>query len=200
MNPLDMTHLAHGGAGTGRQSVYNRLVASQIAQAIPQQTHRLLRKASILTNASSRRQEEYSHPSRSDSGDQNTPGPSYLGPDGPPSPILRRVSYVQGGKSHSPARPQAGVGPILETVTNAAKDPNNPSLPLPSNLTTDDFTRAVAVTVSALRHREGHGGEHDPHAGGGHGGHEAPSWSRLTSATVLLGCTALYAAIAGEWE
>ncbi|KXN88148.1 Low affinity vacuolar monovalent cation/H(+) antiporter [Leucoagaricus sp. SymC.cos] len=31
---------------------------------------------------------------------------------------------------------------------------------------------------------------------GGHGGHDAPSWSRTMSASVLLGCTALYAIIA----
>jgi Ca2+:H+ antiporter len=34
--------------------------------------------------------------------------------------------------------------------------------------------------------------------GQGHGGHDAPSWSRLLSASVLLGCTFLYAIIAGE--
>ena len=64
-------------------------------------------------------------------------------------------------------------------------------------------TRAVAVaTVSALRHQNQarsparlrtSGGEMDA----GHGGHDAPSWSRTTSASVLLACTALYAAIAG---
>jgi len=37
--------------------------------------------------------------------------------------------------------------------------------------------------------------EHDAGAGG-QGGHDAPSWSRTTSASVLLGCTALYAVIA----
>lgn len=31
---------------------------------------------------------------------------------------------------------------------------------------------------------------------GGHGGHDAPSWSRTTSASVLLACTAFYALIA----
>jgi len=31
---------------------------------------------------------------------------------------------------------------------------------------------------------------------GGQGGHDAPSWSRIVSASVLLGCTALYAIIA----
>ena len=37
------------------------------------------------------------------------------------------------------------------------------------------------------------------HGGGGHeasGGHDAPNWSRLKSASVLLACTALYAVIA----
>ena len=70
-------------------------------------------------------------------------------------------------------------------------------------MTTDDFTRAVAVaTVSALRHQQAHvnsavksrGGEE----GGGEHGHDGPSWSRTTSASVLLVCTALYALIAGS--
>lgn len=82
---------------------------------------------------------------------------------------------------------------------------------LPENLTTDDFTRAVAVaTVSALRHQQAYSqsparargsalGANDVQEDvGGHGGHDAPSWSRTTSASVLLACTALYAAIAGE--
>jgi len=78
-------------------------------------------------------------------------------------------------------------------------------------MTTDDFTRAVAVaTVSALRHQQ-QNHSHSPgrvrstvvehesavaSGGQGHGGHDAPSWSRTTSASVLLGCTALYAVIA----
>ena len=71
-------------------------------------------------------------------------------------------------------------------------------------MTTDDFTRAVAVaTVSALRHQQVHGQGSaklrvSEHEAGGHGGHEAPSWSRTTSASVLLACTALYAIIAGK--
>jgi Ca2+:H+ antiporter len=78
---------------------------------------------------------------------------------------------------------------------------------MPANMTAADFTRAVAVaTVSALRHQ--HAQSHSParprvsgvdadEHGGGHGGHDAPSWSRAFSATVLLGCTFLYAVIAG---
>jgi hypothetical protein len=33
----------------------------------------------------------------------------------------------------------------------------------------------------------------------GHGGHDAPNWSRAKSASVLMGCTVLYAIIAGEF-
>lgn len=72
-------------------------------------------------------------------------------------------------------------------------------------MTTDDFTRAVAVaTVSALRHQQSQAHSYSPGRlrgsaadDGGHGGHDAPSWSRSTSASVLLACTALYALIAG---
>ncbi|KAG6870165.1 hypothetical protein C0992_000850, partial [Termitomyces sp. T32_za158] len=59
-------------------------------------------------------------------------------------------------------------------------------------MTTDDFARVVAAaTVSALRNQQAH-----PHGKQAAGGHHAPSWSRKTSASVLLACTALYAVIA----
>lgn len=89
----------------------------------------------------------------------------------------------------------------MESVNHAVKNTDLQNLHLPGPMTTDDFTRAVAVaTVSALRHQET-----QAHAQGklraaeaeSHGGHDAPSWSRTTSASVLLGCTALYAVIAG---
>jgi hypothetical protein len=69
-------------------------------------------------------------------------------------------------------------------------------------MSTDDFTRAVAVaTVSALRHQHAHtraarASVAEEEHGSAHG-HEAPEWSRVTSAAVLLSCTALYALIAG---
>lgn len=203
MNPLEAAGSHITSSTGGRLSMYNKLAA--------QQTKKLLRKASILTTGTDMGStQDY----RSGSGDGAPPTP-YLGPNAggsnlaPPSPILRRVSYAPGGPSQSPSRAfgsstSGGVVPILETVSTAAKDPTHPTLPLPSNLTTEDFTRAVAVTVSALHQSEGpatashvghDGGEH---GGGGHGGHEAPSWSRATSATVLLSCTVLYAAIAGK--
>lgn len=111
------------------------------------------------------------------------------------SPLLnRRVSYAQ----------QPAFLPVLESVDHAVQNTDLGHLGLPGPMTTDEFTRAVAVaTVSALRHQQTHAqgkvrisaGETD--ASGGHGGHDAPSWSRTFSASVLLTCTALYAVIAG---
>ncbi|KAI0086590.1 hypothetical protein BDY19DRAFT_894663 [Irpex rosettiformis] len=116
-----------------------------------------------------------------------------------PSQSGRRISYA-----NPPVTNQATLTPLLESVDHAIKDTGIQPLSLGPTLTPDDFTRAVAVaTVSALRHQQQ---SHSPArirtsteveaATGGHGGHEAPSWSRTTSASVLLGCTALYAAIA----
>jgi Ca2+:H+ antiporter len=109
---------------------------------------------------------------------------------------INRTSYP-----NPPVSPTPGsLVPILESVDHALKDTGLRSAQLPP----DDFTRAVAVaTVSALRHQQVQarrvrnaqlGDEEDP---AGHGGHEAPSWSRAGSASVLLACTALYAVIAG---
>lgn len=114
----------------------------------------------------------------------------------------------------------AGYTPYFESIDQATKSNLTP-MRLPGTLTTEDFTRAVAVaTVSALRHQgsiveserkrrhvggEGLAGgeqgggvskEEEGHEKGG--GHEAPSWTRGASAGVLLACTMLYAIIAGE--
>jgi len=98
----------------------------------------------------------------------------------------------------------AAYAPILETVDHAIQNTGLQPMQLPENMTRDDFTRAVAVaTVSALRHQEAHPitpsrvrtsatGEAEETGGG----HDAPSWSRTVSASVLLACTALYAIIA----
>ncbi|GJE91758.1 calcium/proton exchange-like protein [Phanerochaete sordida] len=114
----------------------------------------------------------------------------------------RRISYANPPVINAP-----GMTPLLESVDYAIHDSAIHPLQLPGNLTQEDFTRAVAVaTVSALRHQQNQG--HSPArprinpdleaaaAAGGHGGHDSPSWSRVTSASVLLACTALYAAIA----
>jgi len=116
--------------------------------------------------------------------------PTHITLPAPPSPtVSKHISHLQ----------HTGITPLVEQVEQIAKvvQPT-----LGPTITTDDFTRAVAVaTVSALRHQgsasrlrsSGVGGEHDD---GGHGGHDAPSWSRTVSASVLLTCTFLYAMIA----
>jgi Ca2+:H+ antiporter len=113
----------------------------------------------------------------------------------------------------------AGYTPFLEGVSNDMKQNHLAPMRLPSALTTEDFTRAVAVaTVSALRHQGSIIGSHGSHHGSvrkdraplqvvkeeeeeeEHGGHEAPNWTRGLSAGVLLSCTLLYAFIAGQWR
>lgn len=115
----------------------------------------------------------------------------------------------------------AGYTPFLEGVNKDLKSSHISPMRLPSTLTTEDFTRAVAVaTVSALRHQgsiisragsttnlaaqkraanvssaTAEGGHEEAEEGGGH---EGPSWTRGISAGVLLACTLLYAMIAGE--
>jgi Ca2+:H+ antiporter len=120
----------------------------------------------------------------------------------PPTPGLgKRVSYA-----NMPTSSAQAYAPIMQTVNTAVE---NSGLAPPANMTQADFTRAVTIaTVSALRHQHvGHspararvsgGAVADVDDGQGHGGHDAPSWSRLLSASVLLGCTFLYAIIAGE--
>ncbi len=100
--------------------------------------------------------------------------------------------------------------PLIESVDQAVRTGEVGLLELPQPLTTEDFARAVTVaTVSALRHQQAHpvsparglhraNTQHELDASGGmEGGHGGPSWSRTTSASVLLSCTVLYAAIAG---
>ena len=180
-----------------RLSIYHKLIPSV------QPKGALHHKPSIVTTI------ESATPSRSE-----TPLPRVVEPtssDLPslspvtptvPNPLGRRISYANPPVANAP-----GYTPILESVDHAIKDTGIQPLQLPGNLTTDEFTRAVAVaTVSALRHQQTHshfparlrasGAEMDQ---GGHGGHDAPSWSRTTSASVLLACTALYAIIAGAF-
>lgn len=126
-------------------------------------------------------------------------------PLSPASPSQRRVSI---------AAPQQSMiqnyTPIIESVDLALKNSHLHPMQLPENMSTDDFTRAVAIaTVSALRHQQAVQaqspakvklGGHEVDCVATHGGHEAPEWSRTTSAAVLLGCTALYALIAGRYS
>ncbi|KAJ6516833.1 hypothetical protein C8R47DRAFT_1206045 [Mycena vitilis] len=178
-------------------------------------TGRLSHKASAVRSSAERPQTPVSHPPSAFPG---TPGGS--GAQGVPSistqpaQMPRRVSYAHGAASSlgSAAGASAGAGfsPVMESVDHAVKAGLQPGgIALPPNMSSDDFTRAVAVaTVSALRHQQqfshsparnvlrASGGAGAEEAAGGHGGHEAPSWSRTTSASVLLICTVLYAGIA----
>ncbi|KAJ7430631.1 hypothetical protein FB451DRAFT_1356965 [Mycena latifolia] len=193
-NPQQLLHPLELPVHTQRPlSLYHRIV--------PSGGNRLQHKASVR---SERSQTPVSHahastPSTSTGTHQPTPSISTQPPSSPS--MARRVSYAT-----------AGFSPVLESVDHAVKGVQQGLQPmsLPETMTTDDFTRAVAVaTVSALRHQQQHAAPHSPArarasgaageseaGGGGHGGHEAPSWSRTTSASVLLICTALYAGIA----
>lgn len=122
-----------------------------------------------------------------------------------PAPPDRRISHAQ--PPSIPVQPllTPGIDPFLESVDHAIQHTGLQPTALPDNMTREDFTRAVAVaTVSALRHQEAQAGPgryrtsgHEVDDGAA-GGHDAPSWSRFVSASVLLGCTALYAIIAGK--
>ncbi|KAJ8080827.1 hypothetical protein PM082_017662 [Marasmius tenuissimus] len=184
LNPLDLP-IHH------RQSVYQKLVPHSVQNA----GHRLARKASNIASHDG----QQSVPQTPGGHREPSQGSSRAG-GRPASPYLpRRVSYAP---SHAHIQPPTGYTPLLESVDHAVKNTGLQSLQLPESMTTDDFTRAVAVaTVSALRHQQTHNqgarlrGAQMEEAEG-HGGHDAPSWSRFTSASVLLVCTALYAVIA----
>jgi Ca2+:H+ antiporter len=126
-----------------------------------------------------------------------------------------RLPRLSEENSQERGQPSAsGLTPFLDPSSAAHPTP----MRLPSTLTTEDFTRAVAVaTVSALKHQRSFMIQGTPQsvrkmipsASGpvkedkeeeeeAHGGHEGPSWNRGISAGVLLGCTMLYAMIAGE--
>jgi len=158
-------------------SIYHKLLHPQ-NQAQPRRPESITRKPSVANTigSSSGVAGSSAHPTRPIS----------------PTAIGRSSSY---GPAYTP---------LIESVNQAVK---STGLQPPAQVNAEEFTRAVAVaTVSALRHqvspirqRSAHAAEE--HADGGHeghGGHDAPNWSRFTSATVLLACTALYAAIAGQ--
>jgi Ca2+:H+ antiporter len=59
-------------------------------------------------------------------------------------------------------------------------------------------TPTLRRQASHMHNREISKGETaEDSGGGGHGGHDAPNWSRFKSYSVLFGCTVLYAIIAG---
>ncbi|KAL7423680.1 hypothetical protein Q5752_001262 [Cryptotrichosporon argae] len=131
----------------------------------------------------------------------------------PSSPLTARHDAAAFGTFNSPGVSGTGAAllppgftPLLESVPDLRAPGGAAPIRLPSSLTTDDFTRAVAAaTVSALRHqrsliRDAAPAQKrmvaDDEGEGEGGGHEAPSWTRGVSAGVLLACTLLYAIIA----
>ncbi|TBU24061.1 hypothetical protein BD309DRAFT_1077685 [Dichomitus squalens] len=195
-NPQQLLQSHEIAAPNSRLSLYHRLLPGK---------HSLHHKPSIITTHTV----DSELPSRSETPVPRINEPITTSEAQPstvhptvPSPlahtgVARRISYA-----NPPAVNGPGYTPIMESVDHAIKDSGIQPLELPGSLTTDEFTRAVAVaTVSALRHQNQarsparlrtSGAEMDA----GHGGHDAPSWSRTTSASVLLACTALYAIIA----
>lgn len=167
-------------------------------------TYRLNRKPSDITAPTSRAQS----PIPRDYASDQRSIPKHISiavPPQPRSPTTERRNM----QAASSMQQQVGLQtPFMESVNHAVK--STAPMALPENLTTDDFTRAVAVaTVSALRHQQayphsparlrGSGVADGPEDSAGGHGHDAPSWSRTTSASVLLACTALYAIIAGMY-
>ncbi|KAF8517407.1 hypothetical protein BU17DRAFT_91863 [Hysterangium stoloniferum] len=198
MHPLDIGTVNMPTA-SGRTSLYNRLAQANLTGTLP--IHRLQRKPSQATMTG------YPAPI---SPIATTFNPASVPPNTVNSTThTRPVSPVQTrSMSVSLPNPMASVAftPVLESVDHAVKSHGLDKQALPTPLTTDDFTRAVAVaTVSALRHQQTHAasparvrisGAGEQEDAGGHGGHDAPSWSRGVSASVLLSCTFLYAIIA----
>ncbi|KAJ3769069.1 hypothetical protein FB446DRAFT_238009 [Lentinula raphanica] len=233
LNPLDLPlHHPHQVSTQGRQSLYHKLVPTNVQRSLSHRTsgfnlsfsggQRSQSPVTPLTPGGSQRRQASpvfhrrvsyapipsAHTSASIADAATTPSTAV--------PSLAQTSALAPPSAHSASN--VGYTPILESVDQAVKNSNLNSLQLPETMSTDEFTRAVAVaTVSALRHQqqstqghsparlrvggmehEGAGIAHGGHgsAAGGHGGHDAPSWSRFTSASVLLTCTALYAIIA----
>ncbi|OCH88474.1 hypothetical protein OBBRIDRAFT_795240 [Obba rivulosa] len=210
-NPQQLMHFMDVSGHSGQRfSLYHKpRPGATHANTAQRPSSSLRHRPSTVTNADSEapsRSETPHDPSTSAFLAPQSTQPQGAGPSPIPITMLpRRISYAE-----PPAAPPQTYTPILESVDHAIKDSG---MRPPENMSTDDFTRAIAVaTVSALRHQHmsrspgrprgavpsaemdgaaGHGGGH-----GEHGGHEAPSWSRTTSASVLLACTALYALIA----
>ncbi|KAF8574320.1 hypothetical protein K439DRAFT_1420663 [Ramaria rubella] len=207
MHPLDIGPV-NIPSSSNRMSLYHRLAQSNLTGSLTLPVHRLQRKPSASTTGggSSLGMSVPLSPSATGANIQGMAQPT------PQQPKQSTPAHTP-HRSVSPAMPRrisnaVPYTPILESVDQAVKNHGLQAQALPTNLTTDDFTRAVAVaTVSALRHQQNHAtsparvrvsgaGEHEEAGGHGHGGHEAPSWSRGLSASVLLGCTFLYAIIA----
>ena len=126
----------------------------------------------------------------------------------------QRPSHDIGLTPSASATISTGWTPFLEAAAshNSTFEP----MQLPPTMTAVDFQHAVqAVAVNAMqsehnrRSSQPHTAQHHPSYAKipvqealaydtGEGGHDAPAWTRETSASVLLACTFLYAIIAGS--
>ena len=179
-----------------RLSLYNKIINPAQQNQAGGTVHRRSSNAPINqpSNVPSRTETPLPPPHSGNLSAPTAPAGASARPTPTASPTFqRKVSYA--------VAQQPNFLPVLESVSHAVKNTDLQNMQLPGPMSTDDFTRAVAVaTVSALRHQQTHAqagkvriAEHEAA-----GGHDAPSWSRTTSASVLLACTALYAIIAGQ--
>ncbi|KZT40608.1 hypothetical protein SISSUDRAFT_1018596 [Sistotremastrum suecicum HHB10207 ss-3] len=208
MRPLEPVH-----DGPRRTSIYQRLISNGLTGTLPThsnhpnageggRSHGLARKPSTIAGSVPPGKSR----SRTPAAVAMTPAASHSRSQAiSPAPTRRNTSQVPpppGAHAHTTGLDT----PFLESVDHAVGTSGIPPMDLPPNLTTYDFTRAVAAATATVLHQTHQASParpgrlsavgHEEGGHGGHGGHEGPSWSRLTSASVLLGCTALYAAIA----
>jgi Ca2+:H+ antiporter len=134
---------------------------------------------------------------------------------GPP-PVVQRPKLSRPPSSvGTPRGPSVSGHPRLQSETHAPTD-GTKHLNIPPGMTAEQFSRAVEVVAAqsrlrstssapppltrAISHvREASAPTKDKEADDDEaGGHDAPNWSRTKSASVLMGCTILYAVIAGE--
>ncbi|KAF8747312.1 hypothetical protein RHS01_11340 [Rhizoctonia solani] len=104
------------------------------------------------------------------------------GPDS--SPNLSKRAALAPPPGQAAHLPPGAMTPVMESVQHTMN--NNQQLQ-PTHLRLRHQQAGHRRVVESTVHE---------HAEGGHGGHDAPSWSRGVSASVLLACTALYAIIA----
>ncbi|GHJ85760.1 hypothetical protein NliqN6_2162 [Naganishia liquefaciens] len=207
--PAGGMHPAH------RATVYQRLTPQAVMQQLLPTTAKATEPTSGKAPEMSRRPTAGTEQVRSPVRPDRTA--SRAGIDREAMAQKQKVSAPSPSRTPYNRTPRMAAGPSHDKLN----DVTNLQLPNGINtegLTTEEFTRAVAVaTVNALKNHENaiarewkqaraplpfpEGGHPPPGAGAaehseGHGGHEGPSWSRVVSAGVLLGCTILYAIIA----
>ncbi|KAL2116246.1 hypothetical protein VTJ04DRAFT_8413 [Mycothermus thermophilus] len=152
------------------------------------------------------------HPHPEEETRQNTPllgpgrnGTPHLVPPKPPNYGATDTS-PSGPNIHIPGFTEAEDSNLVHQVaeiaataaTVAAKNVqgNSKQSPHGSGSGATQPTPVSGVRLGPVRHA-GHDDPAGGHgAGGGHGGHDAPNWSRLKSSIILMGATLLYAVIA----